>query len=498
MVSEFEGATKITKGEGSKKLLRTLATSSNLEASTEDKFNSRRIAIVKSFPSYKKPANNFKALADQVFLKNFLASPEKPLDALVRSSKNWIKLVPIPPQFESEDLASLSPDGKRVSQYILWVVETIEELQKYAPSATFRDLQCHATFFMAPKLLDQITENLPESLWRRQGGAEAYYRTYLPHFFKDKSLGVAPETRSPMQLLSQLIQDVGTYASYRAETSGSASVGVELEDVRIINPTGQQLSLWIRSDADLQVQPFKTEVTLKSVEPVFRSRGLGNKNATVRGGSRKGWSLPLFTLAADDIRILLKTLCRPNLKKEVAALLHSIGRVETSIADPLETVNRPSGSQSNADQRAAELPRSSELSISMEGNGPAESTAVELDLHISHIDDTFDESVHAAYKKLTKKVVGGGNKRSHHVLLDQLNPEVQKHMEVAASAAALEAPAISKETSRRGREKYREEEAVKEKQSESMAICSQSEPTEERASRVEKDPRKRARLQGFV
>lgn len=76
-------------------------------------------------------------------------------------------------------------------------------------------------------------------------------------------------------------------------------------------------------------------------------------------------------------------------------------------------------------------------------------------------------------------MVGGGNKRSHHVLLDQLNPEVQKHMEVAASAAALEAPAISKETSRRGREKYREEEAVKEKQSESMAICSQSEPTEE-------------------
>lgn len=82
-------------------------------------------------------------------------------------------------------------------------------------------------------------------------------------------------------------------------------------------------------------------------------------------------------------------LCRPNLKKEVAALLHSIGRVETAIAgimftyrqcaiqmlsswcegfiashhfytlcltllplDPLETVNRPSGSQSNADQRA--------------------------------------------------------------------------------------------------------------------------------------------------
>ena len=38
-----------------------------------------------------------------------------------------------------------------------------------------------------------------------------------------------------------------------------------------------QLSLWIRSDADLQVQPFKTEVTLKSVEQVFRTRGLGNK-----------------------------------------------------------------------------------------------------------------------------------------------------------------------------------------------------------------------------
>ena len=52
-------------------------------------------------------------------------------------------------------------------------------------------------------------------------------------------------------------------------------------------------------------------------------------------------------------------------------------------------------------------------------------------------------------------------------------------MEIAVNAAASEAHAISKETSRRGREKFREEEAVKEKQKQSMAICSQTEPIEE-------------------
>ena len=75
-VTEFEGATKVTKGDGTRHLvkrsfqnsihtfltqflfqLRTLATSSNRNASTETKYNSRRIVIEKQFPSYQVKLN---------------------------------------------------------------------------------------------------------------------------------------------------------------------------------------------------------------------------------------------------------------------------------------------------------------------------------------------------------------------------------------------------------------------------------------------------------
>ena len=78
-VTEFEGAIKVTKGDGAQQQvktlqgdaskisiqlnnvqlfnyllqLRTLATSSNNEASTEAKYSSRRIVIEKRFHSYK-------------------------------------------------------------------------------------------------------------------------------------------------------------------------------------------------------------------------------------------------------------------------------------------------------------------------------------------------------------------------------------------------------------------------------------------------------------
>ena len=44
---------------------------------------------------------------DQYEYNIYVAFESQPLDALVRSSKNWIKLVPIPPQFESEDLGTI-------------------------------------------------------------------------------------------------------------------------------------------------------------------------------------------------------------------------------------------------------------------------------------------------------------------------------------------------------------------------------------------------------
>lgn len=77
------------------------------------------------------------------------------------------------------------------------------------------------------------------------------------------------------------------------EATGSNAVGDEMDDIRIIAPTGQQvrnsviltpdsilqfqLSLWVRGEADFSELPFVTEVTRQDVEPVFKAQGFSNK-----------------------------------------------------------------------------------------------------------------------------------------------------------------------------------------------------------------------------
>ena len=52
----------------------------------------------------------------------------QPLDALVRSSSLYFKMVPIPPEYMeiADKLKFISPGGKLISQYVLWLVQTCQ------------------------------------------------------------------------------------------------------------------------------------------------------------------------------------------------------------------------------------------------------------------------------------------------------------------------------------------------------------------------------------
>ena len=61
-----------------------------------------------------------------MFYAFFNADFPQPLDFLVQSCELYFKLVPVPDRFLGVDLGHLSLDGQHVSQYVMWLVETLE------------------------------------------------------------------------------------------------------------------------------------------------------------------------------------------------------------------------------------------------------------------------------------------------------------------------------------------------------------------------------------
>jgi len=199
-----------------------------------------------------------------------------------------------------------------------------------APGASFRDLSCHGMFFLTAKWLDSITEDLPDCEWRKQGGSEAYFREYLPFFFQNKQFAREKDSRTPLQLLSQLIADIGQYASSRSWVFDE-----DLQkDICLIAPK-QQLGLWIKSGVQLGF----TNVQFQSVRPVFENEGIMNKCVTVGNKQYKGAFLPLSCLGEEEIRLLCKALGRKTMQRYIDLLLSSLGGENSTSGAGVVSVN---------------------------------------------------------------------------------------------------------------------------------------------------------------
>jgi len=477
-VGEFENATKITKGDGAKQQLRTLATTSNVAASIEEKYNSRKIVIEKKFRSYEEPTNMLKALNDQVALVNFLATDKQPLDEMVRGCANYVNLVPIPPRFleveedEEFNCAALSPDGKHVSQYVLWLAETIEEIKKVAPGARFRDWECHGTFFMGVRWLDQITADLPDSYWNKLGGSAAYFREYLPFFFQTKQFAKEKGSRSPRQLLGQLIRDLEHYAS-----SGEKLIDEKIQqDIRLI-ASENQLCLWLRATTTLS--DFSS-ICFNDIAPFFQEQGFVNKPSMVQGKTEKGYYVPLRDLAAPEISIILEYVfpliclfflmqdgwlmecltwpfqlpCRKNQQKYVAALRSQLGLVNTKEED-VETENVVTAGSSEM-RRGATPEKSSHRQRSC-----SEGPNLYLSSTADHSSNSGDRSRNPKRGGDTSSTSSTTSTRSTHEVVNfaSLSPGTLREVEAATKAVDMCFPSVLREQDQQAAEKERQRKA---------------------------------------
>jgi len=295
--------------------------------------------------------------------------------------------------------------------------------------------------------LDQITADLPDSYWNKLGGSAAYFREYLPFFFQTKQFAKEKGSRSPRQLLGQLIRDLEHYAS-----SGEKLIDEKIQqDIRLI-ASENQLCLWLRATTTLS--DFSS-ICFNDIAPFFQEQGFVNKPSMVQGKTEKGYYVPLRDLAAPEISIILEYLpCRKNQQKYVAALRSQLGLVNTKEED-VETENVVTAGSSEM-RRGATPEKSSHRQRSC-----SEGPNLYLSSTADHSSNSGDRSRNPKRGGDTSSTSSTTSTRSTHEVVNfaSLSPGTLREVEAATKAVDMCFPSVLREQDQQAAEKERQRKA---------------------------------------